>query len=53
MNAERRVRPRTGDDVSACVRVLEEVHRGDGYPVNRPARPGDWLSPSARLGARC
>ncbi|MFC8675313.1 GNAT family N-acetyltransferase [Streptomyces griseorubiginosus] len=51
MNTERRIRPRTDDDVEACVRVLEEVHRGDGYPVNWPARPGDWLSQPAGLGA--
>ncbi|WP_141203550.1 GNAT family N-acetyltransferase [Streptomyces griseorubiginosus] len=51
MNAERRVRARTDDDVEACVRVLEEVHRIDGYPVNWPARPGDWLSQPNRLGA--
>ncbi|MFC8359453.1 GNAT family N-acetyltransferase [Streptomyces griseorubiginosus] len=51
MNAERRVRARTDDDVEACLRVLEEVHRIDGYPVNWPARPGDWLSQPARLGA--
>ncbi|MFF7949616.1 GNAT family N-acetyltransferase [Streptomyces griseorubiginosus] len=51
MNTERRVRPRTDDDVEACVRVLEQVHRGDGYPVNWPARPGAWLSQPAGLGA--
>ncbi|MBW8818893.1 MAG: GNAT family N-acetyltransferase [Streptomyces sp.] len=48
---QRRVRPRTEDDVAACVRVLAEVHRRDGYPVNWPARPGEWLSQDAALGS--
>jgi GNAT superfamily N-acetyltransferase len=46
-----RVRPRTDDDVQACVRVLAEVHRQDGYPVNWPARPGDWLTQASALGS--
>ncbi|MFF1308207.1 GNAT family N-acetyltransferase [Streptomyces sp. NPDC058307] len=46
-----RVRPRTDGDVEACVRALEEVHRRDGYPVNWPARPGDWLSQASALGS--
>lgn len=34
------------------MRVLAEVHRRDGYPVNWPARPGTWLSQvSGALGA--
>lgn len=48
---QRRVRPRTDDDVEACVRVLAEVHRRDGYPVNWPARPGEWLSQETALGS--
>lgn len=48
---QRRVRPRTDDDIAACVRVLAEVHRRDGYPVNWPARPGEWLSQEAALGS--
>ncbi|MER6088298.1 GNAT family N-acetyltransferase [Streptomyces bluensis] len=31
--------------------VLAEVHRGDGYPVNWPERPGAWLSQASSLGA--
>ncbi|MEV6757207.1 GNAT family N-acetyltransferase [Streptomyces sp. NPDC051214] len=31
--------------------VLKEVHRADGYPVNWPERPGDWLSSASLLGA--
>ncbi|MET8079502.1 GNAT family N-acetyltransferase [Streptomyces sp. NPDC005303] len=45
-----RVRPRTDDDVEACVRALAQVHRRDGYPVNWPARPGDWLTQASGLG---
>ncbi|GLP64485.1 hypothetical protein TUSST3_11050 [Streptomyces sp. TUS-ST3] len=45
-----RVRPRTDEDVEACVRALAEVHHRDGYPVNWPARPGEWLTPAAALG---
>ncbi|WP_243744986.1 GNAT family N-acetyltransferase [Streptomyces hainanensis] len=44
-------RPRTEDDLDACVEVLAEVHHRDGYPVNWPDRPADWLSSGARLGA--
>ncbi|MEU5979657.1 GNAT family N-acetyltransferase [Streptomyces sp. NPDC047315] len=38
-------------DVDECVRVLAEVHRCDGYPVNWPARPGEWLSDGPLLGS--
>ncbi|MEV0528906.1 GNAT family N-acetyltransferase [Streptomyces sp. NPDC050439] len=31
--------------------VLERVHHADGYPVNWPERPGDWLSNASLLGA--
>ncbi|MFF0013638.1 GNAT family N-acetyltransferase [Streptomyces sp. NPDC005374] len=48
---QRRVRPRTDDDIEACVQVLAEVHRRDGYPVNWPARPGDWLAQASALGS--
>ncbi|MFE3325419.1 GNAT family N-acetyltransferase [Streptomyces sp. NPDC059176] len=33
------------------MRVLEEVHRCDGYPVNWPDRPVAWLSRTSLLGA--
>ncbi|MFF9278023.1 GNAT family N-acetyltransferase [Streptomyces griseosporeus] len=45
-----RVRPRTDGDIAACVRVLADVHRADGYPVNWPGRPGDWLRGASLLG---
>ncbi|WP_335934151.1 GNAT family N-acetyltransferase [Streptomyces sp. PTD5-9] len=46
-----RVRPRTVGDVEKCVRVLAEVHRCDGYPVNWPDRPDAWLSQASLLEA--
>jgi GNAT superfamily N-acetyltransferase len=49
--AKPRVRPRTDDDVEACVRALAAVHHRDGYPVNWPARPGEWLAQDAALGS--
>jgi GNAT superfamily N-acetyltransferase len=46
-----RVRRRTDGDVEECVRVLAEVHRRDGYPVNWPDQPGEWLSHGPLLGS--
>lgn len=37
--------------MDACVGLLAEVHEGDGYPVNWPADPSDWLAGDAPLGA--
>ncbi|WP_344964592.1 GNAT family N-acetyltransferase [Streptomyces thioluteus] len=48
---ESSVRPRTEGDLEDCARILGEVHRRDGYPVNWPARPGAWISEAAGLGA--
>ena len=48
---DRRIRLRTAGDVEPCVRVLAEVHRSDGYPVNWPESPGEWLSDASGLGA--
>ncbi|WP_405982345.1 GNAT family N-acetyltransferase [Streptomyces sp. NBC_00158] len=45
------VRPREAEDLGACVRALAEVHHGDGYPVDWPDRPREWLSPPALLGS--
>ncbi|WP_405888476.1 GNAT family N-acetyltransferase [Streptomyces sp. NBC_01136] len=47
----REVRHRTDRDLVDCVRVLAEVHAADGYPVNWPDRPGEWLSKSSLLTA--
>jgi GNAT superfamily N-acetyltransferase len=38
------VRGRTGDDLGACVGVLAEAHRHDGYPMRWPADPAGWLT---------
>ncbi|MFF4098624.1 GNAT family N-acetyltransferase [Streptomyces sp. NPDC001903] len=46
-----RIRRRAEDDVEACLRVLAEVHRHDGYPLNWPAQPGAWLSDGPLLGS--
>lgn len=44
-------RPRTDDDLPACVRALEAVHASDGYPTWWPADPAEWLSPSGYAAA--
>ncbi|MFF6776851.1 GNAT family N-acetyltransferase [Streptomyces sp. NPDC012637] len=46
-----RVRRRTDEDIEACVRALADVHRHDGYPLDWPARPADWLRGDSVLGA--
>ncbi len=48
---DRHVRPRTGGDLGGCVRVLAEVHACDGYPVNWPERPDEWLSPPSLVAS--
>lgn len=45
------VRQRADGDVEECVRILAEVHARDGYPVNWPDRPGEWLSRGPVLGS--
>jgi GNAT superfamily N-acetyltransferase len=44
------IRTRTAADLDDCVRLLAEVHKTAGYPVNWPADPGGWLSPEEALG---
>lgn len=44
-----RVRHRTDGDLADCVRVLASVHERDGYPVNWPDSPADWLAPPSLL----
>jgi GNAT superfamily N-acetyltransferase len=46
-----RIRDRTAADLPHCVAVLREVHRLDRYPLNWPADPERWLSPSNALHA--
>ncbi|MEV5759876.1 GNAT family N-acetyltransferase [Streptomyces tendae] len=45
------VRQRADGDAEECVRVLAEVHARDGYPVNWPDQPGEWLSRGSLLGS--
>jgi GNAT superfamily N-acetyltransferase len=45
------IRLRADDDLRECVRLLETVHRTDGYPAYWPDDPAGWLSPEAMLGA--
>ncbi|MFB7737236.1 GNAT family N-acetyltransferase [Streptomyces sp. NPDC056112] len=45
------IRPRTDSAVETCVRLLEEVHQCDGYPVNWPDQPDEWLSQASLLEA--
>ncbi|GAA3990459.1 GNAT family N-acetyltransferase [Allokutzneria multivorans] len=51
MEPDRRVRQRNDDDLEECARLLADVHHEDGYPVNWPERPGEWLSPESLLRA--
>lgn len=46
-----RVRRREEHDLDACVRVLAAVHERDGYPVDWPAAPAEWLTGAGSLGA--
>ncbi|MEU7581902.1 GNAT family N-acetyltransferase [Streptomyces sp. NPDC041068] len=47
-----RIRERSCErDLEACVGVLAQVHRTDGYPMNWPDRPADWLAGHTPLGA--
>jgi GNAT superfamily N-acetyltransferase len=46
-----RIRVRADADLDECVRILETVHRADGYPTYWPDDPARWLSPRAMLGA--
>ncbi|MER8001395.1 MULTISPECIES: GNAT family N-acetyltransferase [unclassified Streptomyces] len=45
------VRLRDGADLEDCVRMLAEVHKGDGYPLNWPECPAEWLAQPAQFGA--
>lgn len=45
------VRRRAPRDLDACVRMLGEVHRSDGYPVNWPPSPRAWLTGGALVSA--
>ncbi|WP_084464852.1 GNAT family N-acetyltransferase [Microtetraspora fusca] len=40
------IRRRTVEDLPACVDALATVHASDRYPVDWPADPARWLTPS-------
>lgn len=39
------IRPRTPQDLPACVDALAQVQAADRYPVDWPDDPGGWLTP--------
>lgn len=45
------IRRRTADDMKSSIAALAQVHGSDGYPVNWPADPSRWLTPSGLLDA--
>lgn len=45
------IRPRRDEDIDRCVSVLERVHAVDGYPMQWPANPREWLAPERLLAA--
>jgi len=45
------IRLRRSDDLPACVEVLAEIHRQDGYPTRWPKDPARWLDSPGLLGA--
>lgn len=45
------VRRRDEGDLGDCLEVLAEVHEVDGYPVNWPQCPADWLARPTQLAA--
>lgn len=45
------IRPRTPEDLPACVEALAGVQAADRYPVDWPADPRAWLTPDDIAGA--
>jgi GNAT superfamily N-acetyltransferase len=45
------IRPRTPEDLPACVEALAKVHAADRYPVTWPADPGRFLAPASLTAA--
>lgn len=45
------IRTRRPTDLDECVRALRTVHEADAYPLNWPADPPGWLTPSRLLQA--
>lgn len=48
---EIKIRPRTATDLPQLGRILREVHRLDGYPVEGVTDPADWLETPGLLGS--
>jgi GNAT superfamily N-acetyltransferase len=49
--AELIIRERRDADLAACVAILAEVYRRDGYPVVWPGDPTRWLAPDGVLAS--
>lgn len=49
--SELRIRDRQPSDLDGCVEALRAVRAVDGYPMNWPADPAGWLTPTGSLGA--
>jgi GNAT superfamily N-acetyltransferase len=45
------IRLRVAADLDGCVAALRLVHEADSYPLNWPADPHRWLTPSELLSA--
>ncbi len=41
-----RIRPKDSGDTAACVRLVTDIHRTDGYPQPLPADPAAFVTPS-------
>jgi len=41
-----RIRTKDSGDTAACVRLVTEIHRTDGYPQSLPADPAAFVTPS-------
>lgn len=39
------IESRRQEDMTACLRLLADVHARDRYPLHWPADPGSWLTP--------
>jgi GNAT superfamily N-acetyltransferase len=45
------IRPRSPEDLDACVEALAQVQAADRYPVDWPDDPAGWLTPDGLSGA--
>jgi ribosomal-protein-alanine N-acetyltransferase len=44
------IRERADTDLDTCVRLLRAVYETAGYPINWPADPSSWLTPTNAVG---